>query len=66
MIGITFKFKDLLDLLDTFPPMFVGGAVLGVFFGVILVFIYNFLAKIYKKNLIITRHMNKYFLKKQI
>ena len=44
-----FQFKDLLELLDTFPPMFVGGAVLGVFFGVILVFIYNFLAKLYKK-----------------
>jgi len=43
-----FKLKDLLELLDTFPPMFVGGAVLGVFFGVILVFIYNLLAKLYK------------------
>jgi hypothetical protein len=28
--------------------MFVGGAVMGVFFGVILVFIYNLLAKLYK------------------
>jgi uncharacterized protein (DUF2062 family) len=43
-----FEFKDLLKLLDTFPPMFVGGAVLGVFFGVISVFVYNLLAKLYK------------------
>jgi hypothetical protein len=44
----SFKLKDLLELLDTFPPMFVGGAVMGVFFGVILLFIYNLLAKLYK------------------
>jgi len=40
-----FKFKDLLKLLDTFPPMFLGGAVLGVFFGVVSVFLYKMLAK---------------------
>lgn len=44
-----FKFKDLLELLDTFPPMFVGGAVIGVFLGVISVFFYNVLAKFYKR-----------------
>jgi hypothetical protein len=44
-----FKFKDLLELLDTFPPMLVGGAVIGVFFGVISVFFYNVLAKFYKR-----------------
>lgn len=44
-----FQFKDLLDLLDTFPPMFVGGAVIGVFFGVISVFFYNLAAKLYKR-----------------
>lgn len=40
-----FKFRDLLELLDTFPPMFLGGAVLGVFFGVVSVFLYKMLAK---------------------
>jgi uncharacterized protein (DUF2062 family) len=40
-----FKFKDLLELLDTFPPMFLGGSVLGVFFGVVSVFFYKMLAK---------------------
>jgi hypothetical protein len=29
--------------------MFVGGAVIGVFFGVISIFSYNVLAKLYKK-----------------
>ena len=43
-----FKIKDTLSLLNTFPPMFVGGAVLGVFFGVVSVFTYNVLAKIYQ------------------
>ena len=43
-----FRFKDLLALLDTFPPMLVGGAVIGVFFGVISVFFYNVLAKFYQ------------------
>ena len=43
-----FKFKDLLELLDTFPPMFLGGAVLGVFFGVVSVFFYKMLAKSFK------------------
>ena len=40
-----FKFKDLLELLDTFPPMLLGGSVLGVFFGVVSVFFYKMLAK---------------------
>jgi len=44
-----FKLNDLWELLDTFPPMFVGGAVIGVFFGVISIFSYNVLAKLYKK-----------------
>lgn len=44
-----FRFKDLLLLLDTFPPMLVGGAVIGVFFGVISVFFYNVLAKFYQR-----------------
>ena len=43
-----FEMKDVLALLDTFPPMFLGGAVIGVFFGVVSLFLYNVLAKIYK------------------
>lgn len=44
-----FKMKEILKLLDTFPPMLVGGAVIGVFFGVASIFLYNVLAKIYER-----------------
>ena len=37
-----FSFKELVRLIDTFPPMFLGGSVLGIFFGVISVFLQNF------------------------
>ena len=43
-----FSFKELLRLLDTFPPMLLGGSVLGIFFGVSTVFLYKFLSKFYK------------------
>lgn len=43
-----FRWEDLFVLLDTFPPMFVGGGVIGVFFGVLSVFCYNLMAKLYK------------------
>lgn len=43
-----FRFEDLLALLDTFPPMFIGGGIIGVFFGVLSVFSYNLMAKLYK------------------
>ena len=43
-----FSFSDLNNLLDTFPPMFVGGSIIGISFGVIAVFLYKVMAKIYK------------------
>ncbi len=43
-----FSFKELVRLIDTFPPMFLGGSVLGIFFGVISVFLYKILSRIYK------------------
>jgi len=44
-----FSYKELLRLIDTFPPMFLGGSVLGVFFGVLAVFLYKILSRFYKK-----------------
>ena len=44
-----FSYKELLRLIDTFPPMLLGGSVLGVFFGVFAVFLYKILSKFYKK-----------------
>ena len=43
-----FSFKELIRLLDTFPPMFLGGSVLGIFMGVFAVFLYKILSKFYK------------------
>jgi uncharacterized protein (DUF2062 family) len=43
-----FSMKELLRLLDTFPPMFLGGSVLGIFMGVFAVFLYKILSKFYK------------------
>lgn len=43
-----FSFKELLRLVDTFPPMFVGGSILGIFLGVVAVFLYKSIAKFYK------------------
>ncbi len=44
-----FSYKELIRLLDTFPPMFIGGSVLGVFFAVVTVFLYKLVSKFYKK-----------------
>jgi len=44
-----FSFSDLKNLLDTFPPMFVGGSVIGISLGVVSVFLYKLVAKSYKK-----------------
>ncbi len=44
-----FSYKELLRLLDTFPPMLLGGSVIGVFLGVLSVFLYKILSKLYKK-----------------
>jgi len=43
-----FSIKELLRLLDTFPPMFLGGSVLGIFMGVFAVFLYKIFSKFYK------------------
>jgi len=43
-----FSYKELIRLLDTFPPMLLGGSVLGIFFAVITVFLYKILSKFYK------------------
>ena len=40
-----FKWSDLSGLLDTFPPMLLGGLVLGSFAGVVGVALYKYLAK---------------------
>ena len=44
-----FSFSDLKNLLDTFPPMFVGGSVIGISLGVVSVFLYKLVSKSYKK-----------------
>ena len=43
-----FEFSRIGTLLDTFPPMFLGGSVLGISLGVLSVFLYKGLAKLYK------------------
>ena len=43
-----FSYKELIRLLDTFPPMFLGGSVLGIFLGVLSVFLYKIFSKFYK------------------
>ena len=42
-----FSYADLLALLDTFPPMMVGGSVIGIFLGVLSVF-YKISCNLYK------------------
>ena len=43
-----FSFEDLLQLIDTFPPMFVGGSILGISLGMLSVFLYKFVTRMYK------------------
>ena len=43
-----FTFSDLLRLIDTFPPMLVGGSVLGISLGLSTVFLYKTVANFYK------------------
>ena len=43
-----FELSRIGTLLDTFPPMFLGGSILGISFGVLSVFLYKGLAKLYK------------------
>ena len=42
------EFADLWELVDTFPPMMVGGSVVGISLGVLAVFLYKAMAKLYK------------------
>ena len=44
-----FALSDLKNLIDTFPPMFVGGSVIGISLGVVSVFLYKLVSKSYKK-----------------
>lgn len=43
-----FDISRLGSLLDTFPPMLLGGSVVGISLGVLSVFLYKGLAKLYK------------------
>ena len=45
-----FSFSDLQALLDTFPPMLVGGSIIGISLGVVSVFLYKVVSKTYKKD----------------
>lgn len=40
-----FKFGDIMDLLDTFPPMMLGGCTFGIFAGFLIASSYKWLAK---------------------
>ena len=42
------KLDDILELIDTFPPMFVGGTIIGISLGVLAVFLYKGMARLYK------------------
>jgi glycerate kinase len=42
------EIDDLWELIDTFPPMFVGGSIVGISLGVLAVFLYKGMAKLYK------------------
>ena len=43
-----FNFSDLLALVDTLPPMMIGGSIIGIFLGVVAVFLYKLSANLYK------------------
>ncbi len=43
-----FNYADFLSLLDTFPPMMIGGSIIGIFLGVVAVFLYNGMCRLYK------------------
>lgn len=43
-----FSYSDLWALVDTFPPMMIGGSIIGIFLGVVAVFLYKFSANLYK------------------
>ena len=43
-----FSFSDLINLLDAFPPMLMGGSIIGISLGVVSVFLYKVLSRTYK------------------
>ena len=43
-----FSYSDLLALVDTFAPMMIGGSIIGIFLGVVAVFLYKLSANLYK------------------
>lgn len=43
-----FAWSDLFQLLDAFPPMFLGGSIIGIFLGVVAVFLYKLICNLYK------------------
>ena len=43
-----FSFKELIRLIDTFPPMLAGGSILGISIGMVAVFLYKILCRFYK------------------
>ena len=43
-----FSFSDLINLLDAFPPMLMGGSIIGISLGVASVFLYKVLSRTYK------------------
>ena len=45
-----FNFSDLLALVDTLPPMMIGGSIIGIFLGVVAVFLYKLSANLYNKS----------------
>ena len=42
-----FSYSDLWALVDTFPPMMIGGSIIGIFLGVVAVFLYKFSTNLY-------------------
>ncbi len=46
-----FSMADLPALLDTFPPMLVGGSIIGISLGVVSVFLYKVVSNTYKKDI---------------
>lgn len=42
------ELSDVWELIDTFPPMLIGGSVIGISLGVLAVFLYKGLVRLYK------------------
>ena len=44
-----FSYSDFVALLNTFPPMMIGGSIIGIFLGVVAVFLYKFSTSLYNR-----------------